>query len=264
MNGSLLKALELFEGARRVLVLTGAGMSAESGVPTFRDAQTGLWARYDPQELATPEAFQRDPSRVFGWYASRLIGVRRVSPHAGYEAVVRLGEIYPGALTVVTQNVDGLHTRAGTRDVIELHGSLEAFRCSRCRDPYPAAGVAQLAEGGGEIAPPECSKCGNFIRPGVVWFGEMLPEGVMERAGQAAREADVALVIGTSSMVYPAAELPAIVVGRGGRVIEINPETTPLSPNADLYWQATAGEALPGLVEALQRRARSRKDGRKG
>ena len=264
MNGSLLKALELFEGARRVLVLTGAGMSAESGVPTFRDAQTGLWARYDPRELATPEAYRRNPSRVFGWYASRLMAVRRVSPHVGYDALARLGEMYPGALTVVTQNVDGLHTRAGTRDVIELHGSLEAFRCSGCRDPYPAAGVVQLVEGGGEIAPrpPECSKCGNFIRPGVVWFGEMLPEGVMERAWQAAREADVALVIGTSSMVYPAAELPAIVVGRGGRVIEINPEATPLSPSADLYWQAAAGEALPELVEALQRRARSLKDGK--
>ncbi len=261
MNGSLLKALELFEGARRVLVITGAGMSAESGVPTFRDAQTGLWARYDPQELATPEAFQRNPSRVFGWYASRLMMVRRVSPHAGYDAVVRLGEIYPGALTVVTQNVDALHTRAGTHAVIELHGSLEAFRCSGCHDPYPAAGVVQLVEGGGEIAPPECSKCGNFIRPGVVWFGEMLPEGVMERAGQAAREADVALVIGTSSMVYPAAELPAIVLGHGGRVIEINPEATPLSPRADLYWQAAAGEALPVLVEALRWQARSGRDG---
>ncbi len=269
MNGSLLKALELFEDARRVLVLTGAGMSAESGVPTFRDAQTGLWARYDPQELATPEAFRRNPSRVFGWYASRLMVIRRVYPHAGYGALVRLGEMYPGALTVVTQNVDGLHTRAGTRDVIELHGSLEAFRCSRCRDPYPAAGVMQLVEGGGEIAPPhlppppECSKCGNFVRPGVVWFGEMLPEGVLERAGQAAREADVALVIGTSSIVYPAAELPAIVAGRGGRVIEINLEATPLSPSADLHWQAAAGEALPALVEALQLRARTRRMERK-
>jgi len=145
------------------------------------------------------------------------MAVSRVSPYDGYDAFVRLGEMYPGVLTVVTQNVDGLHTRAGTRDVIELHGSLEAFRCSPCCDPYPAAGVVQLVEGGGEIAPSECKKCGNFIRSGVVWFGEMLPEGV---------------------------------IGCGGRVIEINPEATPLSLSADLYGQAAAGEALPGLVEA--------------
>lgn len=252
MNERLGKALALFEGCQRVLALTGAGMSAESGVPTFRDALTGLWARYDPQELASPEAFRRHPSRVFGWYTERLVAARRASPHAGHHALVHLAAMYPGRFTLVTQNVDGLHTRAGSDGVIELHGSLEAFRCAGCGRPYPADRVLALGAPSADRSPPTCEKCCNFVRPGVVWFGEMLPAHAVDEAGRTAQEADIALVIGTSSLVYPAAGLPSLVAAGGGRIIEINPVETPLTPHADLYWAAAAGEALPALVEGLR------------
>jgi NAD-dependent deacetylase len=253
MQSTLSKALGLLRGARRVMALTGAGMSAESGVPTFREAQTGLWAKYDPQDLATPEAFRRNPARVFSWYASRLRAVRQATPHAGHDALARLGRLYAGGFTVVTQNVDGLHSRAGSEDVIELHGSLESFRCAQCGHPHSSDAVLEVAPGDREVPPPACSKCGNFVRPGVVWFGEALPGDVLERAGQVAQEADAALVIGTSSLVFPAAQLPSMVSAGGGKLIEINPEETPLSPSADVSWRAAAGEALPMLVEALAR-----------
>jgi NAD-dependent deacetylase len=253
MTSRLSEALALLRGARRVVALTGAGMSAESGVPTFREAQTGLWAKYDPQELATPEAFRRNPARVFSWYVSRLRAVRQATPHAGYDALVRLARLYPGRFTVVTQNVDGLHSRAGSKDVIELHGSLEAYRCAQCRHPHSSDAVLEVAPGDRETPPPTCSKCGNFIRPDVVWYGEALPGDALERAAQAAQEADAALVIGTSSLVFPAAQLPSMVSAAGGKVIEINPEETPLSSSADVSWRAAAGEALPILVDALAR-----------
>ncbi len=262
MDKVVRKALELLEGARHVAVLTGAGMSAESGVPTFRDAQTGLWAKFDPQQLATAEAFAESPSRVFGWYVSRLQTVRRATPHAGYDALVRMAALYPDGFDIITQNVDGLHSRAGSEHVVELHGSLEAFRCSACREVFSTDRVIELGEGDGEVSAPACGKCGNFIRPGVVWFGEMLPREVLERATQVAYEADVVLVIGTSSLVYPAAGLPDIVSARGGRVIEINPKATPLTPRVDLYWEAAAGEALPQLVDALQRTEGGKTEGR--
>ena len=261
MDKVLLKTVDLLRGARHVAVLTGAGMSAESGVPTFRDAQTGLWAKFDQLELATPEAFAKNPSRVFGWYVSRLRNVRQATPHAGYDALVRMAALYPDGFDVITQNVDGLHSRAGSENVVELHGSLEAFRCSSCGAPYSAEKVVELSEGEGEVSPPECSKCGNFIRPGVVWFGEMLRGEALKRATEVAYEADVALVIGTSSLVYPAAGLPDIVRARGGRVIEINPKATPLTPRVDLYWEASAGEALPQLVDALHVREDGRSEG---
>ncbi len=226
-------------------------MSAESGVPTFRDAQTGLWARFDPEQLATEGAFREHPARVFGWYAQRLLAVRAAVPHAGYLALVHLADRFSGGLRIVTQNVDGLHTRAGSKDVVELHGSLEAFRCIECARPFSPEAVAELAGGSEDLQPPECLQCGNFVRPGVVWFGEMLPQDAVTQAWRAAEAADVALVIGTSSLVYPAANLPTIVRDHGGTVIEINPDETPLTSSADLYWGARAGDALPKLVEAF-------------
>lgn len=251
MTDPLAETVALLRMARRVVVLTGAGMSAESGVPTFRDALTGWWARYDPEELATETAFRRDPDRVFAWYVSRLHAVRRAVPHAGYHALVQLAAHFGGRCTVVTQNVDGLHSRAGSRDVVELHGSLEAFRCIACRHPGSADDMAQLEDNAQAIRPPACEKCGNFMRPGVVWYGEMLPADALERATRAASTAEVALVVGTSSLVYPAAELPSMVAAAGGRVVEINPDETPLSHRADVRWPAAAGEALPALVAAL-------------
>jgi NAD-dependent deacetylase len=251
MTDPLSVTVALLREAEYVVVLTGAGMSAESGVPTFRDALTGWWAQYAPEDLATEHAFRRDPDRVFAWYVTRLHAVRRAQPHAGYHALVELARRYEDAFTVVTQNVDGLHSRAGSRDVVELHGSLEAFRCIACRHPGSADAMARLEDGAEAIRPPACEKCGNFMRPGVVWYGEMLPADAMERATLAAQAAEVALVVGTSSLVYPAAELPSLVAAAGGRVVEINPDETPLSRRADVRWPAAAGEALPALVAAL-------------
>ncbi len=244
------RAVELLGGASRVVALTGAGMSEESGVPTFRDALTGLWSRYDPMELATPAAYRRNPARVFGWYLSRWRRVREVSPHAGHRALAELEDAF-AELVVVTQNVDGLHCRAGSREIIELHGSLEAFRCVGGH-PYDIAGIEALAPSeDSEVEPPVCETCDAPIRPGVVWFGEMLPPGAVERALHLVQESDVVLVVGTSSVVYPAAELPSVALAAGARVIEINPQETPLTPRATLAWQATAADALPQLADAF-------------
>ena len=254
MTSELDRAAAIISAAKSVVVLTGAGMSAESGVPTFRDVQTGLWSRYNPQELATPEAFKRNPALVFGWYVNRLKAMRTAVPHPGHRALARLEEDKDWIVTVVTQNVDGLHTRAGSRNVVHLHGSLEAFRCSGCRDPYPVEKVLEMEAMGAEIDPPSCAKCDNLIRPGVVWFGEVLPVDAVSAAWRVAETAEAALVVGTSALVYPAAGLPAAVRAGGGRVIEINPEETPLSAQADLAWRATAQESLPALVDVLQNR----------
>ncbi|GIW51592.1 MAG: NAD-dependent protein deacylase 1 [Gemmatimonadales bacterium] len=244
-------AARLFEGARSVAVLTGSGMSQESGVPTFRDAQTGLWARYDPAELATPEAFERHPARVFGWYLWRWKVARAAKPHSGYYALAELGQAVP-RFVIITQNVDGLHRRAGSEEVVELHGSLERFRCAAAGHPYDAELLEGLAaDSQGEVEPPRCPRCSSPIRPGVVWFGEPLPAEALDRAWRAAQECDLFLVVGTSGLVYPAAELPWVALRRGARLIDINPSPTPFSPRADLWWNDTAGAALPELARAV-------------
>lgn len=247
----------LFADATSVLVLTGAGMSQESGVPTFRDAQTGLWARYDPTELATEEAFRRHPARVFGWYVWRYQVVSRARPHAGHAALSRLQRgLAPrgaGAFTLVTQNVDGLHQRAGSTGVIELHGSLRTFRCVAHGHPFDPARLAQrVVPEDGEVPPPPCDECGSPIRPAVVWFGEMLPRNALEAAYACARQCDLMLVIGTSGVVYPAAGLQDVGVQRGIPVIEISPQPTPFTAHVTLSWASTAAVALPQLVTALR------------
>ena len=232
--------------ARRIVVLSGAGMSAESGVPTFRDGSRGLWSRYDPATLATPEAFARDPALVFGWYAWRYTQLQQVEPNAGHRALARWAD---GAeVTIATQNVDDLHERAGSAVLAHLHGSLAEFRCFACERPYRGQ-IPVASERTGPIEPPRCG-CGGMIRPGVVWFGEQLPAGALERAATACRNADVVLVVGTSGMVYPAAGLPAVARDAGVRVVEINPHPTPLSADATATWRATAATALPALVDA--------------
>ena len=251
MAGEHERAVEVLRRASRVVALTGAGMSQESGVPTFRDALTGLWSRYDPMELATPDAFRRNPARVFGWYLSRWRGARTVSPHAGHVALARLEGAF-GDFAVVTQNVDGLHRRAGSREIVELHGCLEAFRCFDGGHSFDIDRIEQLAPPeDAEVEPPACDTCGSPIRPGVVWFGETLPAGAVERAWRLVQQSDVVLVIGTSAVVYPAAELPGVALAAGAEVIEINPQETPLTPRATLTWRATAAAALPQLADAL-------------
>jgi NAD-dependent protein deacetylase/lipoamidase len=246
------QALSILSKARRVVVLTGAGMSAESGVPTFRDALTGWWSRYDPYELATPAAFRTNPARVFGWYVARFMAVRAAIPHPGYDALVRLGRHF-GGWPIVTQNVDGLHSRAGSRDVTELHGSLARFRCADGGHPFPSELVVALGEGTGEdeVHPPRCPSCGSLIRPDVVWFGEPLPRDAVERAWALAHDAEVMLVVGTSSVVYPAADLPAVTRYAGGAVIEVNPDETALSPHASVILREPAGVTLPRLIREL-------------
>lgn len=238
---------EALRGARRVVASTGAGVSAESGVPTFRDALTGLWARYDPMELGTPEAFARDPALVWSWFAWRRDIVRRAEPNPGHHALARLEDVVP-SFTLVTQNVDGLHARAGSRNIVELHGNILRVRCSRC-------GHVPHAWDEAATAPPPCEVCGALLRPDVVWFGEQLPERAIEDAVLAAQESDVFLTVGTSSVVFPAAILPEIARSSGAVVVEINPIETPLSPSATHVLRYPSGVALPALVDAIRPRA---------
>jgi NAD-dependent deacetylase len=235
--------------ARLVVVATGAGMSRESGIPTFRDALTGLWARYDPEELATEAAFRKNPARVFGWYAWRRRLVRAATPHAGYHALVALERIVPD-VAIVTQNVDGLHRRAGSRRVLELHGSLERFSCVDARHPFPAEAIVE-PDADTECEPPRCGRCGSPVRPDVVWFGEMLTERVTAEAWDLAASCQAMLVVGTSGLVHPAAQLPFIARDAGARVIEVNPDPTEVSAAAHVVCRGPAGEVLPALVAAL-------------
>ncbi|MDX1500605.1 MAG: NAD-dependent deacylase [Woeseiaceae bacterium] len=227
--------------ARRVCVLTGAGVSAESGVPTFRDAQSGLWARYDPLELATPEAFERDPALVWRWYRWRRELVAAALPNPAHRALARLaGRV--SDLTLVTQNVDGLHQRAGSPEVIEFHGNLFVDRCA-------VEGIAVDADPAAAV--PRCPGCGGPVRPGVVWFGEAIPADALERSFAAAARCDLFLSVGTSSLVYPAAGLAGIAREAGATLVEINPEPTGLAAHADFTIAAPAGRALPELLDCL-------------
>ncbi|HWQ11234.1 MAG TPA: NAD-dependent deacylase [Roseiflexaceae bacterium] len=228
--------------ARRVVVLTGAGVSAESGVPTFRDAQIGLWARYNPEELATPEAFRRTPRLVWEWYAYRRRLVEAVAPNPAHHALVDLERRMAG-FTLVTQNVDGLHRRAGSRNVVELHGSLARYRCFA--DGAPVERWVEADE-----PPPRCPRCGAHVRPDVVWFGEALPIEGWAAAVEAAASCDVFLCVGTSGLVQPAASLPLLARRRGAYVAEINLRPSALDGTLDAHLYGPAGALLPALVAA--------------
>lgn len=236
------QAAELVKRARKVVVFTGAGMSAESGIPTFRDSLTGLWERFDAQELATPEAFAKDPALVWGWYEWRRTVVSRSRPNAGHLAVARI----PGC-TVVTQNVDDLHERAGSERPIHLHGSLFAPRCAACGHPADVT-ESDEPEDGRRLAPPRCEKCQNAVRPGVVWFGETLPERAFEAAVEAAANCDLLITVGTSGLVHPAAEIPQVTAKLGGTVIQVNPQPTPLDAVSTINLHGPAAEILPQLI----------------
>jgi NAD-dependent deacetylase len=229
--------------ARRVAVLTGAGISAESGIPTFREAQTGLWARYNPEELATPEAFRRNPKLVWEWYAWRQQRIRQAEPNPGHQALVFM-EQHIADFTLITQNVDGLHRRAGSHRIVELHGNI--FR-AKCFDEDRL--VASSPEDG--EFPPHCPHCGGLLRPDVVWFGETLPASALHAAEQAAKNAEILFSIGTSALVYPAADLPFLTLRAGATVVEINPQPTPLSPHVTFSLHGPAGELLPALVNQV-------------
>jgi NAD-dependent deacetylase len=231
----------------RVAVLSGAGISAESGVPTFRDDKNGLWARFDPYELSSTQGWHDNPERVWGWYLWRHYLVATVEPNEGHRAIAAWHD--QADVTVVTQNVDDLHERAGSSPVHHLHGSLFEFRCDRCAKPYTQP-LPEMPEPTIEVEPPVC-RCGGLIRPDIVWFGEQLPQGPWQAAVEAAETADVMVVVGTSAIVYPAAGLPELALSRGIAVIEVNPEPTPLTASATISIRESASRALPGLLDRL-------------
>jgi NAD-dependent deacetylase len=229
--------------ARFIAALTGAGISAESGVPTFRDAQTGLWAKFAPQDLATPGAFARNPQRVWDWYAWRRDLVATVEPNAGHIALAEF-ERRVADFLLITQNVDGLHQRAGSRKLVELHGNIGRVKCSR-------EGTIVERWETTEGAVPRCADCGALLRPDVVWFEELLPPDALAAAEDAARRCDVLLVVGTSAEVYPAAALPDYAAQSGATVVEVNPNPTALSPRADYVLRGSSSVVLPALLAAL-------------
>jgi NAD-dependent deacetylase len=233
--------------AGSICVLTGAGMSAESGIPTFRDALTGLWSRFDPAQLASEEGFRTNPAMVWDWYAARREGVRAAEPNAGHFALGDFARRHPGRLAVVTQNVDDLHQRAGNADAIRLHGDILADRWLQTCTRGALCEGAPLVDG----HPPRCGACGNLRRPGVVWFGEALPEGPLRAAESAAFACDVMLVVGTSGAVWPAAGLAGLARRGGAQVAILNPEPSEIDHEAHVLLRGTAATLLPALLVGL-------------
>ena len=237
------------QGAGRIAMLTGAGVSAESGVPTFRDAQTGLWAHDRPEDLATEEGYRANPQRVWDWYQMRREMVRAVRPNAGHIAVAEFQARHPERLTVITQNVDGLHEAAGSPGVLALHGNLFADAwldgCALARRPADACPVSWAEPG----HPPRCAQCGSLVRPAVVWFGEGLPVDTLAAAQAAAHACEVMLVVGTSGQVWPAAGLAGSARRAGAKVIVVNPEATALDYEADALLRGPSATVLPRLLD---------------
>ena len=233
--------------AQHVVVFTGAGVSAESGVSTFRDALTGLWSRFDPMQLATPEAFVADPDLVWGWYEWRRQLLLKAQPNPAHQAIVALAQRVP-KLTVVTQNVDDLHERAGSHNVLHLHGSIFQPRCFNCAQPHELTAAPQMSHEQ-KLSPPLCSHCQGVIRPGVVWFGEGLPQAEMEAAFAAAENCDVLLSVGTSGLVQPAAQIPSLALRSGAWGVHINPDPVPSQHPREISLAGGAGQLLPLLVQ---------------
>ena len=255
------KARDLIEAARRIVVLTGAGVSAESGVPTFR-GPGGLWKSFRAEELATPQAFARDPALVWEWYAWRRGLIADCDPNPAHDALAGLALRRAGEVSLITQNVDGLHHRAARATAerltaggsqtapeaaypLEVHGALHRDRCSRCERRSPGVRDVDLTS---EETLPRCEPCGAMLRPDVVWFGEALDPEVIGAAFAAAGEADLCLVVGTSALVYPAASVPDNTAQAGGRVVEVNLEATGISGRADFVLLGPAGELMPLLI----------------
>ncbi len=250
LEAHIRQAVRAFDQAQLVAVSSGAGMSKESGIATFREAQTGLWSQYDPEDLGTPQAFRRNPDFVWKWYMHRFGLISSAKPHAGHYAVAEMETLFP-KVVVLTQNIDGLHTAAGSTDVVELHGNFHRFKCFANCQGNPTLVDLNVLQHDAEHAP-HCPHCGDLIRPDVVWFGEMLPETALERAFDVAAECAVMLVVGTSGIVQPAASLPYQAKRHGAVVVEVNLEPSGITPVADIFLQGAAGQVLPALVTALR------------
>lgn len=244
------KAAELIKEARIVTILTGAGVSKESGVPTFRDALEGLWAQYDPAQLATPQAFQENPKLVWDWYEWRRDVAGKVAPNEGHYALAKI-QVYKPHTHVITQNVDDLHEQAGSKDVIHLHGNIATHKCfDNCQGKPTLIDITTL-EFDKDAGPPTCPHCGAYVRPNVVWFGEPLPSNELNKAGQYSQDCDVMIVVGTSGMVSPASQLPGIAKQTGSKIIEVNPDNSMITPLADVKLKGASGQMLPKVIEAL-------------
>ncbi|MBN2304690.1 MAG: NAD-dependent deacylase [Anaerolineae bacterium] len=246
------EAARVLRGSQRLVILTGAGVSKESGIPTFRDALEGLWENYDAQQLATPDAFRRNPRFVWDWYQHRREMMAEARPNPGHEAIAALQNHLPQAV-VVTQNIDGLHQMAGSQDVIELHGSLRRNKCfDNCQGNPTLINIHTLAwNPATDDGPPPCPHCGGWVRPDVVWFHETLPPGALERAHLLCAAADVVLVIGTSGVVQPAANLPFVAARRNATIIEVNPELSQITAIARYYLPGPSGEIMPQVLAAM-------------
>jgi NAD-dependent deacetylase len=230
--------------ARHWVVMTGSGVSAESGVPTFRDAQTGLWEQYDPLQLATPEAFARDPQLVWDWYRWRRELIAQAQPNAAHRALAALAGLKPD-LSLITQNVDGLHQRAGSPEVIEFHGNIHRNKCFECEHPVPESHASARR-------PPACLRCGGLLRPDVVWFGEPISSAALEASYRAVESCEVFLSVGTSALVHPAASLARTALDGQALLVEVNPNTTPLSPLADYALEGSAALWLPTIASCVR------------
>jgi NAD-dependent deacetylase len=243
MSESLRTASDILRNAKRVVVATGAGMSKESGIPTFRDAPNALWATYNPEDLATRAGFRRDPALVWRWYADRRAMMAGAAPHDGHRALAEWDGMF-ASCTILTQNIDGLHTAAGSRHVVELHGNIFRYKCfdrdHAASEPFPDDHV-----------PPRCA-CGSWLRPAVVWFGEPLDPTHLEAADDALASCDVIVVVGTSGVVYPAAGFALVAKQHGARVVEINPDATPVTQHADVFLAGSAKPVLCALTALLR------------
>ena len=256
MSADLEQARRLVADAQHVVALTGAGISAESGVPTFRSGAGALWKSHRPEELATPQAFARDPLLVWEWYAWRRGLIAECEPNAGHHALAAFA-LRRGQQMLVTQNVDGLHTRAARAEAgdadpaaalpLELHGAIGRDRCPSCRRAFEGRVDVDVTS---IDTLPACPECGDVLRPDVVWFGESLDSAVLSRAFELGRQADLCLVIGTSAVVHPAASVPLSTLQTGGSIIEVNPEETPLTSRATVALRGPSGEILPALFDA--------------
>lgn len=235
--------ISVLRQAGSVAVLTGAGVSKESGIPTFREAQTGLWAQYDPTELATPGAFLRDPKLVWEWYQWRRELVGAAEPNPGHFALAEMETKIP-EFTLITQNIDSLHHKAGSKNMIELHGNIARTKC------FDNHHIVESWEET-EDPPPKCPQCGSLLRPDVVWFNESLPTGALETFFQIAQSAAVFFSVGTSALVQPAASLPLAAKRAGAVLVEINPDETPITQYANFVLQGASGEILPELVDKI-------------